>query len=234
MNELLQDEVSEAPVSVETSPEQEVVTPEQENSEKAQESYQERNWKAARSKLEEQNYQIQLLRQELEAVRQQAAPQQPEEDKEEEQFTESERKLYREIKNLKGEIHRTKAKQSDSDADRLRARFPDFDAVMNPENIQHLRVNNPSLAKALSSLKDEPYEQGLAAYEALRNTSWYKNSQSNPEEKMKLEQNQKKPLSVQAVKKQGALNDANRFANGLTPELKKALIKEMSDARKGS
>ena len=233
MNELVQD--AEVDVSQEAETNQEVVNPEQGNSEKVQESYQERNWTAARSKLEEQQYQIQLLRQELDAVRQQAQPQQaPEEDKEEEQYTESERKLYREIKNLKGEIHRTKAKQSDGDADRLRSRFPDFDAVMNPENIQHLRVNNPSLAKALASLKDEPYEQGLAAYEALRNTSWYKNSQANPEEKMKLEQNQKKPLSVQAVKKQGALNDANRFANGLTPELKKSLLKEMLDARKGS
>ncbi len=233
MNELVQDEVSEVSASLEAPTEQEVVAPEQEQSEKVQ-NYHERNWSAARSKLEEQQHQIQMLRQELDAVRQQAAPQQPEDDKEEEQFTESERKLYREIKSLKGEIRQTKAKQSDSDADRLRARFPDFDAVMNAENIQHLRVNNPSLAKALASLKDEPYEQGLAAYEALRNTSWYKNSQSNPEEKMKLEQNQKKPLSVQAVKKQGALNDANRFANGLTPELKKSLLKEMADARKGS
>ena len=234
MNVIEQDAVSEVQAPIEeATPEQEVVTPEQKPSKPiVSDEVQQQNWRAARSKLEEQQHQIWLLQQELESVRKQAPKQ--EEDTEEEQFTESERKLYREIKSLKTEISRSRVKQSETDADRLRSKFSDFDEVMHPENIEYLRANNPSLAKALTSLKDEPYEQGLAAYEALRNTSWYRDRNMNQEEKVKLEQNKKKPLSVQAVRKEGALNDANRFANGLTPELKKALLKEMSEARKGS
>ncbi len=54
------------------------------------------------------------------------------------------------------------------------------------------------------------------------------------QDKAKLDQNVKKPMSVQAVRKQGALSEANSFANGLTPELKKSLLAEMASARKGA
>jgi hypothetical protein len=234
MDDLVEDVASEVQADTQFAPsDQEVVTPEQERP-KPVDDLQEKNWRAARSKLEEQNYQIQLLRQELEAVRhRQSLEKQPEVD-EEEQFTESERKLYREIKTLKGEITRTQQRTSESDIDRLRSRFKDFDDVMDPENIGYLKQNNPSLAKAVARLQDEPYEQGLAAYEAIKNTSWYREKNSNLEEKLKIEQNVKKPVSVQAVRKQGgALGDANRFAAGLTPELKKQLQQEMAQARKG-
>lgn len=237
MDDLVQDVESEVQADIQSAPsDQEVVTPEQERPKpRVSEEVQKQNWIAARSKLEEQNYQIQLLRQELEIVRQRQSleKQQPEID-EEEQFTESERKLYREIKSLKGEITRNRERTSDSDIDRLRSKFKDFDEVMDPENIGYLKQNNPSLAKAVARLQDEPYEQGLAAYEAIKNTSWYRDKHSNLEEKLKIEQNTKKPTSVQAVKKQGgALGDANRFAAGLTPELKKQLQQEMAQARKG-
>jgi hypothetical protein len=39
-------------------------------------------------------------------------------------------------------------------------------------------------------------------------------------------------MSVQAVKGQGALHEANVFAQGLTPDLKKQLQKEMVEAAK--
>ena len=234
MDDLVEDVASEVQADTQFAPsDQEVVTPEQERP-KPVDDLQEKNWRAARSKLEEQNYQIQLLRQELEAVRHRQSLEKQTEIDEEEQFTESERKLYREIKTLKGEITRTQQRTSESDIDRLRSRFKDFDDVMDPENIGYLKQNNPSLAKAVARLQDEPYEQGLAAYEAIKNTSWYREKNSNLEEKLKIEQNVKKPVSVQAVRKQGgALGDANRFAAGLTPELKKQLQQEMAQARKG-
>ena len=212
-------------------PEQEVVKP----AEKPQEDFQDKNWRAARLKLEEQSRALQAMGRELEYLRElrarEAPAQEPAED--DSDFTDTERRLYQEIKALKGEVSKSRVRESDITIDRLRLKFPDFDAVMDPENISFLKTNNPSLAKALASLKDDPYEQGLAAYEALKNTSWYQGNK-NTEEKMKLDQNVKKPLSVQAVRKQGALSEANRFANGLTPELKKALVKEMAEARKGS
>lgn len=214
--------------------ESEQVQPEQAQPEPVQppqEDIQEKNWKAARNRMDEQTHQIRMLQQELELVRKYSKPEEKVPD-EEEFLTDSEKKLYREIKSLKQEVYQSKVKDTDYVVDRLRAKFKDFDDVMNPENISHLKTNNPSLAKALASLKDEPYEQGLAAYDALKNTSWYLNRHVN-EDKARMEQNLKKPGSVQSVRKQGALSEANRFVNGLTPELKKQLNQEMANARKG-
>ena len=39
--------------------------------------------------------------------------------------------------------------------------------------------------------------------------------------KEQVQSNHKKPMSAQAIKGSGALHEANVFANGLTPELKK-------------
>lgn len=230
---LQQDVAPEAPVEALQGLEdsgQESVPPVQERV--PVEDPQERNWKAARLKLEEQARAMQAMQQELLALRERSHKA-PEPEENEEDFTDTEKRLYREIKTLKNEVSKAKTRESDTVVDRLRSKYPDFDTVMDPENINFLKTNNPALAKALVSLKDDPYEQGLAAYDALRTTSWYQ-GQKHMEEKTKIEQNVKKPLSVQAVRKQGALSEANRFANGLTPELKKALIKEMAEARKGS
>lgn len=196
------------------------------------EDVQDKNWRAARFKMEEQSHQINLLQNELESLRRSHLPkvQDPEE---EEYLTDSERKLSQKIKNLESVVKQNQMKEQDYVIDRLKSKYADFDEVMNPDNITYLRQNNPALAKALVSLKDDPYEQGLAAYDALRNTEWYRNK-NTMQDKERIDQNIKKPLSVQAVRKQGALSDANRFSNGLTPELKKALQQEMAQARKGA
>lgn len=194
---------------------------------------QEKNWRAARMRYEELRHQNQLLQQELEFVRkQQSQVSSKDEPDEEEYLTDSEKKLNQKIKSLESKLEKTLSKEQDFTIDRLRSKFTDFDEVLSLENVNFLKENNPALAKAIYSLKDDPYEQGLAAYEALKNTSWYKQKQLM-EEKTKIEQNSKKPMSVQAVRKQGALSEANRFANGLTPELRKSLQQEMAQARKG-
>lgn len=194
-----------------------------------QEDMQEKNWKAARAQMAEQNRQIQALNYELEQVRRSQAPKEPEE----EFLTDSERRLNEKIKVLDQRLKQKDAKEADYVVDRLKSRYPDFDDVVNPENITYLQTNNAALAKALASLKDDPYEQGIAAYDALRKTEWYQ-QRHTMQDKAKLEQNVKKPMSVQSVRKQGALSEANSFANGLTPELKKSLLAEMASARKGA
>lgn len=226
------------------APSQEIVTPDQtmeqvqevetNEVEAPKEDPQDKNWKAARLKMDEQTRQIHILQHELEQIRNHASTKEvPKESEEDEFLTDSERKLFREIKTLKKEVEKNKSRDADHVVDRLRAKYADFDDVMNPENISYLKSNNPSLAKALISLRDEPYEQGLAAYDALKNTQWYQ-QRHTMEDKARMEQNIKKPVSIQSVRKQGALSDANRFANGLTPELKKSLLKEMAEARKGA
>lgn len=224
---------------------QEVVTPEQEQvadvpqeavapvPEEPKEDPQEKNWRAARLKMEEQAHQLRLLQQELESVRRQQAPKAPEPEPEEEYLTDSERKLAAQIKELRKMVNQNQAKESDYMLDRLRSKYADFDEVMSPENITYLQTNNAALARAIASLKDNPYEQGLAAYDALKNTDWYK-QRHTMEDKARMDANAKKPMSVQAVRKQGPLAEANRFTNGLTPELKKALLKEMAESRKGA
>ena len=47
-----------------------------------------------------------------------------------------------------------------------------------------------------------------------------------------VQSNHNKPVSAQAIKGSGALHEANIFAGGLTPELKKQLQKEMAEAAK--
>lgn len=229
----------------------EVITPEEDNAsgpeaeaapgpvETPKEDPQEKNWRAARARMEEdararrmQEQQIELLKQEVELLRK-TVPQAKEPEEDLSHFTETEKQLYAEIKNLKKELVKAKPNEVDYALDRLRSKYSDFDDVMNPENISYLQTNNAALAKALASLKDSPYEQGMAAYEALRKTEWYQ-QRNTMEDKQKLEQNLKKPVSVQAVRKQGALSEANRFDRGLTPELKKQLQQEMAQARKGA
>lgn len=199
---------------------------------KTAEDLQDKNWRAARFKMEEQSQQIHLLQRELELLRTYQNPkaQEPEED---EFLTDSERKLNQKIKALESMVKKNQVQEQDYVIDRLRSKYTDFDEVMNSENIAYLKQNNPSMARALASLKDEPYEQGLAAYDALKNTEWYRQRHSM-QDKDRIDQNLKKPTSVQAVRKQGALSETNRFINGLTPELKKSLQNEMAQARKGA
>lgn len=224
---------------------QEVITPDQAEADEPQQAVavreapkedpSEKNWRAARMRMEEQSHQIRLLTDELESIRrQQHKAIEPEEDQD---LTETEKRLSKQIKELQKVVSEKEeiGKQRDADytVDRLRGKYADFDEVMDPENITYLKNNNAALAKAIARLKDDPYEQGLAAYEALRHTEWYK-QRHTMKDKAQLDANAKKPISVQAVRKQGPLSEANRFVNGLTPELKKALQKEMADSRKGA
>ena len=84
---------------------------------------------------------------------------------------------------------------------------------------------------SLQALQGDPYQQGLAAYKMLKRTDFYMQKQQEADKK-RVQDNTSKPMSVQSVRKSGALADANRFANGLTPDLKKALQQEMAEARK--
>jgi hypothetical protein len=234
MSEVL-DQLDAAPEVI--APEQESANvpetesaPEQRPAEPPKEDFQDKNWRAARSQMEDQRRHIQMLQSELEIVRRsQPAAKEPEE----EFLTDSERRLNDKIKTLDQRLKQKEAKEADYVVDRLKSKYADFDDVVNEENIAYLQKNNAALAKALASLKDEPYEQGLAAYDALRKTEWYQ-QRHTMQDKAKLEQNVKKPMSVQSVRKQGALSEANSFANGLTPELKKSLLAEMAQARKGA
>lgn len=228
---------------------QEIVTPTQDeaNASEAElqpalqppkEDVQDKNWKAARARMDEQSRQNQLLERQLQLMEReldllrQSKPVAPQAEEDETYLTDSEKKLNDKIKKLDRRLQEKEAKEKDYVTERLKSRYPDFDDVVCHENVDYLKTNNAALAKALASLADDPYEQGLAVYDALKRTEWYQ-KRHTMEDKAKVAENVKKPVSVQAVRKTGPLSEANTFANGLTKELKEQLRKEMAEARKG-
>lgn len=129
-------------------------------------------------------------------------------------------KLYQEIEKVKNAAI----------PDRLRSKFPDFDQVVTKENVEKLKQSEPELFVSIKS-GDDLYAKGVSAYKTLRALGIAKDDPYKAQ-KEQVHQNQSRPLSTQAIKGQGALSEANIFAKGLTPELKKQLQQEMAQAVK--
>ena len=201
-----------------------------------QETEQDRNWRRMRQRLEEKDEETRFLKAQMDRMNEQLQEirqdrKQSTTKEEEVWLTETERKLAGEIKELKNYLTTQKAKEADYVMDRLKMRFPDFESVVNADNIGQLKRDNPTLAKAIASMQGDPYDQAVAAYEILKRSGYQQDGQTIMD-KEKIEKNQKKPVSVQAVRKEGPLSEANRFALGLTPELRKELQREMNEASK--
>lgn len=217
-----------------TSATQEVAYPEQESNVVSTEdnqavqpveTEQERHWKEARAVLKELRRENRYLKEEMQKLKE---PQKADPDDDEPYITPN--KLKKELQSLRQQL---KSREAESVEDLMRSRFSDFDEVVSNDNVEYLKQNDPELALSLQSLSDDPYKQAVAAYKLLKKTDYYMNKNSR-EDRQKIADNNKKPMSVQAVRKQGALSEANRFMNGLTPELKKSLFQEMQQARKGA
>lgn len=138
-------------------------------------------------------------------------------------------KLYKKVESLE------RSYQIDKIAtvpDRLKSKFSDFDQVVTQENVEKLKQAEPELYSSITSGSDL-YAKGVSAYKTLKALGIATPSQDYSSDKEMVQQNQIKPRSAQAVKGQGALSEANIFAKGLTPELKKQLQSEMTEAAKG-
>ena len=81
--------------------------------------------------------------------------------------------------------------------------------------------------KAVLNIGGEPL-----FYKTLKSLGYNSQNEEFMKEKEQVHTNHKKPLSAQAIKGSGALHEANMFAGGLTPELKKKLQQEMVQAAK--
>ena len=137
------------------------------------------------------------------------------------------KRLYKEINNLKKTYEREKLTAI---PDKLRTKFSDFDQVVTVENVEKLKTTEPELYQSITSGKDL-YAKGVSAYKTLKAMGIVKGNDYN-DQKQQVQQNSSKPLSTQAIKGQGALSDANIFAKGLTPELRKQMQQEMAEAVK--
>lgn len=115
---------------------------------------------------------------------------------------------------------------------RLKTRFNDFEQVVNQETIEMLQVLQPEIAQTLNSTQDI-YAAGVTAYNIIKNLG-LKPEASYDSDIKRIQTNAAKPkpmVSINPQQGESALAKANAFANGLTPELKDQLYKEMQAAR---
>lgn len=137
------------------------------------------------------------------------------------------KKIYNELNSLKKNYEEEKSSQI---PDRLKTKFSDFNEVVTRENIDKLKESEPELYASITSGNDL-YAKGVSAYKTLKALGIAK-SDHYQEQKKQVQENQSRPVSTQSIKGQSALSDANIFAKGLTPELKRQLQEEMRNASK--
>lgn len=140
------------------------------------------------------------------------------------------KKLYNELGELKKFKEVYEQEKAASIPDRLQNKFEDFNRVVTEENIEKLKHTEPEIYASITA-GDDLYAKGVSAYKTLKALGIVKEDPYQ-QEKAQISQNHGRPVSAQAVKGQGGLADANIFAKGLTPELKKQLQKEMQEAIK--
>lgn len=118
---------------------------------------------------------------------------------------------------------------------KLKSEFPDFDKVVNQENLERLAKSYPAIANTLKA-PGNLYDKAVSAYTMLRNFGIYQED-TFENDRVRAQNNFNKPRPLTSVSPQqgdSPLSKANAFANGLTEDLKQQLWKEMNDLRKKS
>ena len=116
---------------------------------------------------------------------------------------------------------------------KIKSELPDFDAVVNSENINRLNQEFPEIATTLRDTKDL-YSKATAAYKIMKKFGIYRDKTYDHEKAIAMK-NVAKPRTVTSLNPQqgdSPLSKANAFANGLSKDLQAQLLKEMSNARK--
>lgn len=196
----------------------------------SEEDSQERNWREMRRAMQELKRQNEELRSAF-TSRQSEHSESREAPLEADDFVRGAH-LQRSVQTLEQRLREQETKVAMAD---VRSRYPDYDEVVSEENVEWLKQNKPHLAISISSLQKDPYQMALAAYDVLKATGGDMTAQKKSQYNQKrLAENATRPTSVHAPVKQGggALSEANRFANGLTPDLKKSLLQEMRECSK--
>ncbi len=202
----------------------------QEDKRRKDEAY---NWAESNRVMKEMKEQNRALAEQLKQFQKPAAP--PEEDEldrlaDDDILTKGQAKKLNERMARQAAQDAIRQYQNSTVDDRLQAKFPDFADIVTPEAIEELKQTEPELAFSLSSTAD-PYAQGVAAYKLLKKLGRTENM-AEIADKKKAVANSQKPVSVNSVVKNSAIGNAHLFENGLTPELKNSLWKEMQEARK--
>lgn len=113
---------------------------------------------------------------------------------------------------------------------RLRTQFPDFEKVVNRDNIETFQLAYPELAASLNSTQDV-YAAGVSAYTLFKKFGIVSD---HDQEKQVAQKNAAKPRPLTSVSPQqgeSPMSRANAFANGLTSDLKKQLWEDIRKSR---
>lgn len=145
------------------------------------------------------------------------------------------KKMYNHIKKLETQLQQQTSQSTNIAVEaRLKSQYPDIDNVLSKENIEILRATEPELVQTLDA-DTNSYTKLVSAYKFIKNSGIYKEPEMYKQDIDRIQANSKKPKPLSSIPTQqgnSPLNNANAFANGLTPELKKRLYAEMIEASK--
>ena len=138
-------------------------------------------------------------------------------------------KVAQKVKQLEDQLRQTaQINQQLLLEQRIKAQHKDFDDVVTKENLERLKTEDPEIFNMILSAQD-PYAQGVTAYKMIKRLGIVAD---NAAPLQRINQNINKPRSANTVLGQQtstALSKAAAFGD-LTPELAKALVKEMNEA----
>lgn len=142
--------------------------------------------------------------------------------------------MAKKIRKLEQQLKEQGAKTQESVVEaRIKAQYPDFDNIVSKENIDQLRYQYPELAQTLNTSSDL-YSKAVSAYTLIKKLGITPDADPYAADNARAQANLAKPrpLVSGAARPQGdgALSQANAFANGLTDDLKKQLWKEMQNS----
>lgn len=142
--------------------------------------------------------------------------------------------LTKQIKSLKKELQQYKQTSAAmTEEAMIKIKYPDIDKVVTSDNIAILRQLDPEFAEMMdtsSSFK----AKAVSAYKKIKESGIYQEDTFVSDRNLAMK-NANKPRPASSVSPQqgeGPLSRANAFANGLTEDLKKELLKEMNEAMK--
>ena len=118
---------------------------------------------------------------------------------------------------------------------KLKNDFPDFSSIVSDKNVNALREVDPDLALAIAHTPDL-YKKAALTYKMIKKLGIVQEDKFVKDREI-AQQNSLKPKTLHAVSPQrgsSPMSHANAFANGLTPELRDQLRREMNEARKKS
>ena len=146
------------------------------------------------------------------------------------------KKIQRQLKKQKEDLEQYQAqiKMTTTEA-KLKAQYSDFDKVVNEETIKRLTQEEPEIADTISSTQNL-YSKAVSAYKMIKKLGIYVEDNYAPDRNV-VQRNSLRPKASASVSPQqgdSPLTRANEFANGLTPELKKQLWREMEESAKGN